>query len=75
MKFKIDEIELAINHIKKQSFNLEVNLSIEKFSGVDKLLFSAKDKYETDITIELCPSDLNRMPRITQTSILTKESK
>lgn len=71
MKYNIEEVEMALNYVKKNSNAVEIDLEIDTFNH-NHLLIKIKDKYENHVEIAIYESASAMMPTVTETVRLTR---
>jgi hypothetical protein len=73
MKIRIEDLELALSHIKKRSNAHDVTVTIERHS-LDTLVIKTYDRAENGMEIMLYDTGSATLPQLKQTVWLTKEA-
>jgi hypothetical protein len=66
MKFTLKEIDKALDWIKENSYDVDIDVKTEGH----KLIFKCNDKYEAGVEIEVYDTDTSFQPRITKVDFL-----
>lgn len=70
-KVKLEELQMALDHLKKSSSDLTVRIGLDDSNN--RLLIVANDKYNKEIKITVFNADVNMFPEVTHTEWLRKE--